>query len=171
MSKVLEMNRGVITASIVSNILTVSIQEAGRLLSRWCKSGWVMRIKHGAYIPVPLDSTIKNVTPEEPFVIVDELYGPGYIAGFSAIKHWDFSEQIIESITYFTSKNVKKRNPTHGGITYRLKTISKQKMFGLKNIWIGSKKIKISDPTKTIIDLFDDPKLVGGMSIVSDILK
>ncbi|MHA2032437.1 MAG: type IV toxin-antitoxin system AbiEi family antitoxin domain-containing protein [Candidatus Kariarchaeaceae archaeon] len=170
LSKVLEMNTGVITTNVVSNILSVSLQEAGRLLSRWCKSGWVMRIKQGAYIPVPLDSTVKKVIPEEPFLIVDELYGPGYIAGFSAIKHWDFTEQIIESVTYFTSRNVKKRNITLGGINYKLKTISKQKMFGLKTIWIGSKKIKVSDPTKTIIDLFDDPKLVGGMSIVSDIV-
>ena len=45
---------------------------------------------------------------KEPYIIADGLYNPGYIAGFSAIKHWDFTEQIIESVTYFTSKNVKK---------------------------------------------------------------
>ena len=170
LSKILERNPGIITASIVSNVLSVTLHEAGRLLSRWCKSGWVMRIKQGAYIPVPLDSTDKKVIPEEPYIIVDGLYNPGYIAGFSAIKHWDFTEQIIESVTYFTSKNVKDRNPVLAGISYKLKTISEQKMFGLKNIWIGSKKIKISDATKTIIDLLDDPKLVGGMTIISDVM-
>ncbi len=171
LSRVLEKSPGVITTSVVSNILDVSNQESGRLLSRWCKSGWVLRIKHGAYIPVPLESTTNNVVSEEPFLIADILYGPGYIAGFSAIKHWDFSEQVIESVTYFTSKNVKSRNPTHGGINYILKTISSHKLFGLKTIWVGSKKIKISDPSKTIVDLFDNPKIVGGMSIVQDVLS
>ena len=127
-----------------------------------------MRVKRGAYLPVPIDSTSSHVVPEDPFLIAELLYGPGYIAGFSAVKHWDFSEQIIEYITYFTCKKVKHRNPSHGGISFKLKTITPQKLFGLKNLWVGNKKIKISDPTKTMIDLLDDPKLVGGMSIVYD---
>ena len=127
-----------------------------------------MRIKRGAYIPVPIDSTSSNVVTEDPFLIAELLYGPGYIAGFSAVKHWDFSEQIIETITYFTIKKVKHRNPSHGGIPFKLKTIIPQNLFGLKTLWVGSKKIKISDPTKTMIDFLDDPKLVGGMSIVCD---
>ena len=168
LSQVLEKNFGVITPQLVSETLNVSNQEAGRLLARWCQSGWLARIKRGAYIPVPLDSTSTNVATEDPFLVAELIYKPGYVAGFSAIKHWDFSEQIIESVTYFTCKKIKDRNPSHGGIKYKLKTITPQKMFGLKTLWFGSHKVKISDPTKTIIDLLDDPKVVGGMGIVCD---
>ena len=168
LSRVLENNYIVITAKLVSETLKVPIQESGRLLSRWNKSGWIKRIKRGSYIPVPLESTTSKVIVDEPFLVVDSLYGPGYIAGFSAIKHWDLSEQIIESVTYFTLKKIKDRNPVHGGIRYKLKTISERKLFGLKTLWIGSKKIRISDPSKTIIDLLDDPKLVGGITIITD---
>jgi predicted transcriptional regulator of viral defense system len=168
LSRVLENNFSVITAKLVSETLNISIQEAGRLLSRWNKTGWINRIKRGSYIPIPLESTTNKVVVEEPFLIVDSLYGPGYIAGFSAIKHWDFSEQIIESVTYFTLNKVKNREPVHGGIKFKLKTITEHKVFGLKPLWIGSKKIRISDPTKTIIDLLDDPKIVGGITIVVD---
>lgn len=168
LSRVLENNYSVITAKLVSETLGISVQESGRLLSRWNKSGWVRRIKRGTYIPIPLDSTTNKVIVDEPFLVADSIYGPGYVAGFSAIKHWDLSEQIIESITYFTLKKVKNRNPVHGGIKFKLKTISGHKIFGLKPIWFGSKKIKISDPSKTMIDLLDDPKVVGGMTIIID---
>lgn len=168
LSKVLENNPGVITPKLVSEILGISIQESGRLLSRWNKNGWLQRIKRGTYVPIPLDSTTSEVVIDEPFRIVDSIYAPGYIAGFSAVKHWDFSEQIIESVTYFTLKKIKIRNPNHGGIKFKLKTISEHKLFGLKPVWIGNKKISVSDPTKTMIDLLDDPKVVGGITIIMD---
>jgi predicted transcriptional regulator of viral defense system len=170
LSKVLERNPSIITPVLVSDILAIPRQESGRLLSRWCKNGWLKRLKRGAYIPVPLDSTTSNVAAEEPFLLADSLYGPGYIAGFSAVKHWDMSEQILESITYFTIHKIKDRNPNNGGIKFRLKTINETRLFGLKSIWIGSKKVSISDPSKTIIDLLDDPKIAGGIAVVCDVL-
>ncbi len=51
-------------------------------------------------------------------------------------------------------------------------TIPKEdRLFGTKTIWYGSKKVRVSDPTKTIVDILDDPKLVGGMSVVYDIFR
>ncbi|VAW26772.1 hypothetical protein MNBD_BACTEROID06-303 [hydrothermal vent metagenome] len=168
LSKVLEQNFAVITPNLVSKTLSISTQESGRLLARWCKNGWIYRIKRGTYVPIPINSTSSDVILEEPFVVVESIYGPGYIAGFTAIKHWDFSEQIFETITFFTCQKVKNRNPCHGGIKFKIKTIANYKMFGLKNLWFGNIKVKVSDPTKTMIDLLDDPKLVGGISVICD---
>lgn len=169
LSRVLERHASILTPKIVAEVLEVTTQESGRLLARWNKNGWVHRIKQGVYLPVALSSTSSNPIVEEPFLIAESVYGPGYVGGFSAVKHWDLSEQIIETVTYFTRKNLKNNNPTHGGVKFRLKTVTENKIFGLKTIWIGNKKIAISDPTKTIVDLFDDSKLVGGMTIVKDI--
>lgn len=171
LSKVLEKNHAILTTSSVSEILEIPRQESGRLLSRWCKNGWLKRLKRGAYIPVSLDSTSGNIVIEEPYLIAESLFNPGYIAGFSAVKYWDLSEQIIESVTYFTTRKVKDRKPNYGGVKFRLKTINKKRIFGTKPIWYGSKKVKVSDPTKTMIDLLDDPKIVGGISIVCDIFS
>lgn len=170
LSRVLERHPGVITPKIVTEILELSTQESGRLLARWNRSGWVHRVKRGVYLPVSLSSTSTEPVVEEPFLIAESIYGPGYVGGFSAIKHWDLSEQIIETVTYFTRKKVKNRNPMHGRVKFRLKTVAEHKIFGLKTIWVGSKKICISDPTKTIVDLLDDSKLVGGMTIVKDVI-
>lgn len=170
LSRVLSRHGGVITPAVVSEVLDVSTQESGRLLSRWSRSGWVQRIKRGVYLPIPISSTKTNPVVEEPYLIAEAIYGPGYVGGFSAVKHWDFSEQIIETATYFTVKQVRDRTPVHAGVTFRIKTITQNKLFGLKTLWIGATKIRISDPTKTIVDLLDDPSLAGGMSIVKEIL-
>lgn len=170
LSRVLERHSGVITPAAVSAVLDVPTQESGRLLARWHHNGWVQRIKRGVYLPIALSSTSTEPVIEEPYLIADAIYGPGYVGGFSAVKHWDFSEQIIETITYFTVKAVRDRAPTHAGVTFRLKTVTAHKLFGLKTLWFGSTKIAISDPAKTMVDLLDDPSLVGGMSIVKDIL-
>ncbi|MFK5895109.1 MAG: type IV toxin-antitoxin system AbiEi family antitoxin [Pseudomonadota bacterium] len=171
LSKVLESNPRIITAGTVAEVLSLSSIEASRILSRWCKNGWIYRIKRGVYIPVPMDSTSSNVILEEPFVIADSIYCPGYIGGFSAIKHWDLTEQIIETIYYFSTKQIKERKPIYGLTKFKVKTVKKNKIFGTKTVWYGSKKVKVSDPTKTIVDILDDPKLVGGMSVVFDVFN
>jgi predicted transcriptional regulator of viral defense system len=170
LSRVLERHSGVLTPAVVGTVLELSTQESGRLLARWHKNGWVQRVKRGVYLPVSLSSTSTDPVVEEPYLIADSIYGPGYIGGFSAVKHWDLSEQIIETINYFTLKKVRDRSPSHGGVKFHLKTISQKKFFGMKPLWIGSTKVAISDPTKTIVDLFDDPRIVGGMSVVKDIV-
>ena len=171
LSKVLEGNPKVITSAIVAKVLSIPSKEANRMLSRWCNSGWLYRVKRGAYISVPIDSVTSNIILEEPFVIAESIYHPGYVGGFSAIKYWDLTEQIIETIYYFSTKQLKERNPIYGSIKFKIKTVKKNKVFGTKTIWYGSKKVKISDPTKTIVDILDDPKLVGGMTVVYDVFN
>lgn len=169
LSQVLSKGVTVLDAQEVSRILEISESEANRMLSRWCKSGWVNRIKRGSYIPQPIGSTIENLSAEEPFVIAQSLYGPGYLGGISAIKHWDFTEQVFELTTFFSTKNIKVTEEIVGGIKYRIKKISAYKVFGNKTLWFGNTKIVISDPTKTIVDCFDDPSIIGGMSFLSEV--
>ncbi len=171
LSKVLEDNSNILTADAVAASLNLPLKEASRLLSRWCNGGWVRRIKRGTYVPFPVEATNLNMALIEPFVIVHSIYKDGYIGGFSAIKHWDLSEQIIETTYYFTTKQVKDRNPTYGNFKFKIKTVSPNRIFGIKSLWYGSQKVSISDPSKTIVDILNDPKLVGGMTIVFDLFQ
>lgn len=171
LGRVLANNPAVITSAIVSDSLDIPREEAQKLLARWCKSGWLSRIKQGAYIALPLEASSGISTLENPFIIADSLYNPGYVGGFSAVKYWDFSEQIIETQYYFTTKQVRNLRPVLGDTQFRLKTVLPYKVFATKALWYGSKKVLISDPSKTIVDLLDDPRLVGGMTVVSDIFR
>ncbi len=163
--------KGIIMPKLVSDTLGVSLQEAGRILSRWNQQGWVKRIKHGVYIPIAVDDITGDASIEDSWVLADRLFAPGYIGGFSAVKHWDFSEQIFETTTYFTSKKVKDRYPIIGNTRLHLKTVSTYKIFGTQSVWRDNTKILVSDPSKTIVDLFDNPTIVGGMRIVKDIFQ
>jgi predicted transcriptional regulator of viral defense system len=171
LSKVINSSKGGITTDTVSKALGVNKQEAGRLLSRWSKSGWLRRIKRGFYISVPIEASPGQLAIENPWVVVSKIFSPGYIGGFSAIKHWDLSEQIFETVVFFTTKKVHTRNPQYSGLKIRLKSISPEKLFGTKTVWIDSSKVLVSDPSKTMIDILDEPALVGGMSIVRDFLQ
>lgn len=169
LAEVINKAKGILTPDLVSDVLSVSSQEAGRLLSRWNKQGWVKRIKQGVYIPIPVDDLTGNATIEDPWVLADRLFSPGYIGGFSAIKYWDFSEQLFETTTFFTAKKIKEHNPTIGSSRLQLKNIVAYKIFGTQPIWRDSSRVMLSDPTKTIVDILDDPKIVGGMRVAEDI--
>src|ERR1700677_2413470 len=116
LSKAINSSKGGLTPRSVSEALGVSRQEAGRLLSRWSDAGWLQRIKRGFYISIPVESSPDRLAIENPWVVVSKIFSPGYIGGFSAIKHWDFSEQIFETITFYTTKKIKDRHPRYSGL-------------------------------------------------------
>ena len=165
----IEGSQGLLTPVVVSQALELTRFEAARLLSRWRKGGWLKRIKRGVYLPVPLEADPEEIAIENSWPIAEEIFHPGYIGGFSAIKYWDMSEQIFEHTVYLTTKQVPSRNIIYSDIRFNLKTIKPYKVFGTKTIWYDSLKVKVSDPSKTIIDILDDPKLGGGMRSARDI--
>lgn len=168
---VMKAAKGIITPKLVSKTLNLPTQESGRILSRWHQQGWVKRIKHGVYIPIAVDDMTGESSMEDSWILATHLFSPGYIAGFSAVKYWDFSEQLFETTTFFSTKKIKNRHPVIGNTRFQLKTISDYKIFGTQTVWRENTKTLVSDPTKTIADLFDDPCIVGGMRIVQDIFQ
>ena len=165
---IIEASNGVLTPELASNTLSLSRMESARLLARWCNAGWLKRIKQGVYWSIPLEANPNDIAIEDSWIIAENLFSPGYIGGFSAIKHWDLSEQIFEPVVYLTTNLVTNRNVAFGGIKFKLKTIKPYKVFGTKTVWRNSTKIKVSNPTKTIIDFFDDPISGGGMRAIED---
>lgn len=157
-----------LTAQSASRVLTLSRLEAARLLSRWHNAGWLKKVKRGVYWPVQLEEDPDETAIEYPWLIANSLFAPGYMGGFSAVKHWDFSEQIFESVVYLTVKSIAKREMIFSDTKFKLKTIKPYKVFGTKTVWRNSVKIPVSDPSKTIIDLLDDPPFGGGMRSVMD---
>ena len=157
----------ILTPKFVSKTLSLPQTESARLLARWCNAGWVKRIKRGMYWPIALGDD-PEWQVEDDWLVVDRAFSPGYIGGFSAIKHWDFTEQLFMTTFYVTVKPVVSREVVLGSYRFKLKTIKPYKMFGTKMVWRERVKIKVSDPSKTIIDLLDDPHLGGSMRVVQD---
>jgi predicted transcriptional regulator of viral defense system len=55
------------------------------------------------------------------------------------------------------------------GTDFLIRTISEKALFGLKPVWRGQMKVEVSDPSRTILDLLNDPQLGGGLRSTTDI--
>jgi predicted transcriptional regulator of viral defense system len=168
LSEVLRGTKGTISVKETSNILEIPPSDAAKMLARWAKKGWLSRVQRGLYIHVPLESRSADVPLENPWIIAEQLYAPCYIGGWSAAEYWDLTEQIFRSIVVMTTRKPRDRTPNFKGTRFILRTIKQEAMFGIKPIWEGQVKVHISDPTRTIIDMLNDPKLGGGIRSVTD---
>lgn len=170
LSQVLKSNPSVITPQQAATALKISANQAAQLLAAWNQKGWLSRIKRGVYIPVSLQANNPEVMADEPWTLAKALFNPCYIGGWSAAEYWDLTEQVFNSTMVFTSRKVLQRNLKLKGVSFTLKTTKQDRFFGTTNVWLQNQKIEISDPTKTIVDAFNDPAVVGGIRMAVDML-
>ena len=171
LAKVLRESGEIITPSKTAKILNITREQSSLLLSRWNKQGRLRRVQRGLYIPIPLTADSRDVSPDNPSLIAVQLFAPCYIGGWSALEYWDMTEQLFHSVMVMTDKRPKSRNPRIDGMHFKLKTVSKKNFFGLKTVWIGQSKIQVSDPSRTIADMLDDPRTGGGIRPVRDVFQ
>lgn len=177
-----EKNRILLDVLVRSFKGPFSTQEASRVtnipeddlrikLGYLARKGWLSRVKQGLYITVPLGTVNPKEYKEHPWIVANRLYAPCYIGGWSAAEHWEFTDQIFNSIVVFTQNKFKKKNTTIQGTDFILK-YERKKYFGkTKTIWVENTKIAVADPAQTIVDILDDPAIGGGMRNISDIVK
>jgi predicted transcriptional regulator of viral defense system len=120
---------------------------------------------------VPLESERADSSPEDSWVIAEAAFAPCFISGWSAAEHWGLTEQVFRTVLVSTGRRPRNRQPKLGGIGFRLRTVSKKEFFGLKTIWRGRAQVKVSDPSRTIIDLMVAPSLGGGLRSSIDMLQ
>lgn len=159
-----------ITAKEASDVLGLPKEKATELLMHWAAKGWLSRIKRGVYIPVPLASLTSNISIEDPFIIAEKLYRPCYIGGWSAAEYWGLTEQIFRTTVVYTTQKMRNKRTVIKDTIFLLHKISVQSLFGLTSIWREQIKVSISDPSRTMIDVINNPTLGGGIRHVADML-
>jgi predicted transcriptional regulator of viral defense system len=143
---------------------------AAKTLARWQRQGWLKRVGRGIYAPIPLDSLGTQQVLKDPWVLVPALFTPGYVGGWSAAEHWDFTEQLFRSIFVFTARPIRAREPTVQGVSFTLRTIQEDALFGTKTLWREHSRVPVSDKHRTIVDLLSDPSTGGGIRHVESCL-
>jgi predicted transcriptional regulator of viral defense system len=63
LSQVLQQAGDLVSVSDVSRTLRLERSEAAKLLSRWQSQGWLRRLRHGVYAPVPLTALLDPKYP------------------------------------------------------------------------------------------------------------
>ena len=157
--------------SDISAILKVGNDKARFLAAYWTSRGWLSRIKKGLYTTVSLGDINPAERKEDPWIVASNVFQPCYIGGWSACEYWGLTDQIFKDIVVFTSRKIRRKNIDIQGTNYIVKNIGKEKLFGTKPVWREQTKVNVSDPSRTLVDILDEPYLGGGIRNVSEVVR
>lgn len=155
-----------------------------QLLSRLVRSSWLIRLKRGRYLIVPLEAESPDTWSEDSFVLAsasvtgsatksagahivnpeqEKQYAEYAISYWSALNYYGYTEQIPRTV--FVSTPKRETSTTHNilDVPFRLVFLSPKKFFGLTTVWQDNKPVRITDKEKTIVDCLDHPRLCGGI--------
>ncbi len=151
-------------------MLELDHDEAGQLLRYLARRGWLSRVRRGLYVGVPLDARRSGEWVEDSWVAAERAFSPCYVGGWSACEYWDLTEQLSRTLLVVTSRTVHQRDVMMQGLPIRLTARPEEKLFGTTGVWRGQTPVQVSDPSRTIVDILDDPRLGGGMRNGADVL-
>jgi predicted transcriptional regulator of viral defense system len=176
-----EANRARLTALHRGTSAPFSVQEAAgilqmptaaarRFLAYLASRGWLARVRRNLYVTVPLDATAPAQWREDPWIVAARAFAPCYVGGWSASEHWGLTEQLFRAVVVLTAMPVRDRHPTIQDTPFHLKVLPESRLFGAVVVWRRGVRVQVSDPSKTVVDLLDDPALGGGMRHVAEIV-
>jgi predicted transcriptional regulator of viral defense system len=129
--------------------------------------GWVERLERGKYLILPFEAGPERQWTEDAYVLASYLIHPSAIAYWSALHHWNMTEQVPR-VTYVQSTS-RKFTPRKEvlGIRFRFVKVAPRKFFGLHRQHVDHKRYSVTDREKTLLDCLDRPDLAGGIPEVS----
>jgi len=140
-----------------------SREMARKKLSLLEKRGWLARLEKGKYLIVPLEAGIDRNWSEESYLIATSLAKPAAIAYWSAIRHWNWTEQIPRIVYVQTTRRKKNIKNTILGVQYEFVTVNGRKFFGNVKEWRQGQPVLITGREKTLLDCADDVERAGGI--------
>jgi predicted transcriptional regulator of viral defense system len=162
---------GPFNAADAAPLLSMDIQETRLFLAYLASRGWLSHVRRGLYLTVPLEATKPNDWREDPWLVAAKAFAPCYIGGWSACEHWGLTEQIFREVLVVSSRRVRYRRVEIQGIPFRVKVLPQRKLFGTRTVWRKQVRLQVSDPSRTIVDVLDDPALGGGIRHVAEVLS
>lgn len=153
-----------------STVLGLGREDTSRLLAYLARRGWLFRVRRGLYVTVPLDARRSGEWVEDQWVVAHRVFSPCYIGGWSAGEYWDLTEQVFRTLLVVTARRVRHRDIEIQALPIHATVRNEAMMFGTVGVWRGQTRVDVSDPSRTVIDILDDPSLGGGIRTVADML-
>ena len=120
---------------------------------------------------IPLEAGPDRLWSENPLVIADKLAKPSCIAYWSAIRYWNWTEQLPQIVYIQTTQRKNSKRKSIFGTQYEIVTVPEKKYFGMVKQWEGSSSFFITEKEKTLIDCADDVKRSGGIEELAKAVK
>jgi len=168
LSSLSEKGKTILSLKDVSAELKCSYEYAKVIANNLVKKRWLIPIKRGIYLIVPLSAGVRASYTEHEFIIASHLVSPYYIAYWSALNFHGLTEQTPFTVFVATTKRAKDRKILDA--RYHFTTLNKKKFFGFTAIAIGTYEVNISDREKALADALDHPENCGGMVEVAKCL-
>ncbi len=121
-------------------------------------------------MPVPLEARRSGEWTADPWILADLVFRPCYIGGWSACQHWGLTEQLFRVVLVVSARRIRERDVKMKGIPFRVTVRPAAALFGTVPVWRSDVRVQVSDPSRTIVDVLDDPRLGGGMRTVTEVL-
>jgi len=161
---------GPFTAEEAAIVADVDHARAARLLRHLAAQEWVSRVQRGLYTTVPLEADDPTAWQADPWAVAARALAPGYIGGWTALHHWDLTDQIFSTTVFITSRPVAHRQRTIGEARLELRHRPAGALFGMRRVWRDRSQLYISDAERTLIDCLDDPAMGGGLRHTAEAL-
>jgi len=165
LSSLSERGKTIFKIDDIATELKCSYKYAKVLANNLTKKKWVIILRRGVYLIVPLSAGVRSHYTEHEFVVASHLVSPYYIAYWSALNFYGFTEQTPFTVFVATTRRIKNREVLNA--KYNFITLSKRKFFGFEPTAVGTYKINISDREKTLADALDHPEYCGAIPEVA----
>ena len=162
---------GLVTTTRAAALLRQSPAEASATLARLMRQGWLVRVRRGLYLVLPLEASHEGGTVEDPWILAREVYAPCYIGGWTAAEHWGLTEQVFRSTFVVTAAAIRHATETFLGTEFHLVRAKKSRVENVRPIWRGRERIAVSDRERTIADALASPDWVGGIRHLAQMLR
>ncbi len=162
--------RGPFTPADAAAATGVEHARAARLLRHLAEQGWIARVQRGLYTAVPLEADDPENWGADPWAVAMAALAPGYVGGWTALHHWDLTDQIFSTTVFVTARPVPRRQRTIGNARFELRHRSPATLFGTRRAWREGTPVEISDRERTLVDCLDDPSLGGGLPHTAEAL-
>ena len=120
---------------------------------------------------VPLGASSPSDWREDPWIVAMSTFAPCYIGGWSACEHWGLTEQVFRDIVVITARAVRSTKQTVQSTPFLIKQRAEELHFGTRTVWRNRQRVLVSDPSRTVADILDDPSLGGGIRHITEVIS
>lgn len=145
------------------------------LLHELARSGWVTRLQRGLYAPVDRATEAPRA---HLFTVGTSLVQPAAVSHWSALAHWELTEQIPQVVTVSSptrsaarGRRRQARSDASGhlwvvaGQRYRVVFVKPEHYFGLSQVWVApTERVATYDRERALLDAFRHFHLFGSLA-------
>ena len=124
----------------------------GQFLDRLLQKGWILRIRRGVYVAIPLSAGEEGNPKVHEFHVAMHLVSPATIAYWTALNHHGMTEQLPRTVFVATNHFVRYPPKEALWFSYKIVCLRPHRYFGIKKDWIDEGPFDITYREKELLE-------------------